>query len=551
MKKFLKVLVVALFMLSMSLSLVGCGSISSMKNAYDKKAYDQKIEESLYTEATKLSAIGSSYVFKGQVGDIAVFTASTSQPNGDVYYETLVYNLATGMNVITHSNYDEPWFYELIDLNGCPLVIMMDPSYMDADYATIEIYDGETMSTVQLSQEDGDEIIYNEDVDILVIGDSVYREKKGEIYITEYNDADVDSFEYTAGGYYFAEKSGSEDLLVYNKDLELIGKAKVPSYAYDNNILVLENGNVLIQYTYVADNYGDDYDFIDNGTKYKLVTELFNAKSATQKEIKCEYIIAEQITDKNFKDGVCIASVYEIKNKRIADSESDTLIANISNNGKISVYNKAQKQLVNAYLEMMPYGNFIAGNYEGREVLLDSKLNVIGTYDNVRWCGPDSYLADGKIYDYNGNVIIDLAKEDYEASVSTTYASLILTKKITYGANDQYTTTERYLYRDALTGLELIASTTTESSVTIKSTITVSNKSIYYKVATTSDTRTITVYSANGDVLAEKSIVTTGSYADYNLSFSVKSDNVIAFSYSTYDTVKLTYKTVYEYYVVK
>lgn len=550
MKKLIKILAVSAFMLTIAMSLVGCKA-NAMKNIYDEDAMVMPI----LTEKTQVSISGD-YELEEYEGNYAVFSKDLE----DDQVEYVLFNLDTNSTVVTKTSENGEYDIELTSLNGVPLACVLEGEIAGTDKMQVSIYYGDTYNSYQVSE---DEVQENSNLGIVVVGDDVYREKDGAIYVTEHNGIDVIDLNYSIGGYYYdrVNYSGGEYYLAYDENLELTAKIVAPSYAEDDvRYFVLSNGNLIMQYTVMADRYSDDYDFMmPYGEKFNLVTVLYNAKKATQKEIKFNYVIEDVYSSEYFSKRVDnIAELYEIKDKKIDMSENGLLIANLSDNGKVKIYDKAHELLESASLEQIENG-YLGYDYAGKTVLLDKKLNIVGRYDDFSWSNENAFLADDKIYDYEGVVLIDLEEQGYSLNPTTLIGSLILSKTTDLGT---YEMTEKYLYTGG-TNVVHIATSYTDPAVKVESSVSELDYFglTYYVTSYSENSVKYTVYNARGEVLLEKSFSNEGEHPDYynGIGFEISDsfysnlefEGLLTFSYRTYNATTSLYETVNEFYVVK
>jgi hypothetical protein len=101
-----------------------------------------------------------------------------------------------------------------------------------------------------------------------------YKNGDGNLTYTPNSNLNVSEIVGGANGYYFS--FDSEYILVFDSAFNLYGRVVVPSYAVEKTVFALSNGNILVQYCYRADEYSDDYDYMDEtGSKFIIKTLIY------------------------------------------------------------------------------------------------------------------------------------------------------------------------------------------------------------------------------------------------------------------------------------
>lgn len=211
-----------------------------------------------------------------------------------------------------------------------------------------------------------------------------------------------------------------EYIAIYNKNLEPVSQYAFPSYADDDpSILLLENGNLFIQYSYTADEFSTDYTVLDpdDGEKLMLVSEILNVKNGTAKQVKTEYYVSygvnliqeSTIADSlglNVKKLPVAAMVAQISNQRFATEER---FASINNNGKVSEIGAINNDPIqNIYLHA---DNLWVIETENHSYLVNGKGKTVGDISNASSFGKYFYV-DGKIYDESLTMVYDFRSND-------------------------------------------------------------------------------------------------------------------------------------------
>lgn len=238
---------------------------------------------------------------------------------------------------------------------------------------------------------------------------------------------------YSEKYFYFFNKYGVD---VYDREFKFKASYVTPTGAdyvngtSDYTTVVLNNGNVLIQYAMQLDPETTTYDYLTESgnefTKYDLCTYILNVEKNKATEIDVNYVIGNMIscfdlllaqdddaensyfTDK-FEN---LAVVYEIADKRINTRTTGADIVTINNNGKITSSlkladnqsaNLPTKIADNTYRVYTDYGIAIV-NAKGDTLLTiyNYSLEFVGTY----------LVSPKAIYDLQMNTVYSLTENE-------------------------------------------------------------------------------------------------------------------------------------------
>ena len=125
---------------------------------------------------------------------------------------------------------------------------------------------------------------------------------------------------------------------VYDAEFKLVNAYDVPSNAKDSKIFVLNDGNILIQYSVALPGCGTTaYDYYD-GEKYDLVSVIYNVESGEETEASLNFKVTSvrnSITDPDFAEQgykgdaiVNLASIKKVKNSAIANNTEYVTLSN-------------------------------------------------------------------------------------------------------------------------------------------------------------------------------------------------------------------------------
>ncbi|MBQ8331223.1 MAG: hypothetical protein IJX94_01820 [Clostridia bacterium] len=300
--------------------------------------------------------------------------------------------------------------------------------------------------------------------------------------------------------YYVLTNSG---LIVYSRSFETVCTWNAPSYATNFMVSPMNDGNVLVQYTYLMDGDATKYDYYETNyvgftEKVDLVSLILSAEDGDVKEVDLDYIVMDLTPNYDLYDGneennayrddfENIAVIAYIKDKKLDTAASAQDIVLMNNKGK------AQKSLKmiddqgtnlpskigdDVYLVQTLYGSALMN---GKGKLLESFYN-----SNVLRPVGDYLVGARTIYNLQMEVVYDLSEND--ATVTSIMGNTVYVKKNTN------------------TGYEIIAFLDGENKTiythteTTKTTLTFLDGE-YYEIYDP-DTNTYRYYNADGKLLA-------------------------------------------------
>ena len=373
---------------------------------------------------------------------------------GDMTYK--VYNLFANKVVLTlddeNTDYDfETGMYEEFAILGVSATVFTAADDPEADInddslyeTTYYAYDAMGTKLSETDDEDGfdepfwrgemvvfDLVAYNVDEDtgafekemdipeyILIDKTDCYMDWNDEYY---YVFAYSESTEYREGtlmGVY-----------VYDHSFNYVSSWNAPAYATEKDAFVLNNGDVLIQYSNVLDEEAKEYDYYQSANtetvKYDLVTLVMKAKNGNVKDIDMKYFVShvepnhwlydEEDDNNKYNDSFDnIAYIHPIVNQRIDDSEAAQDVVLMSDKGKIKKSLKlvdGQKAVLptkladDVYMVEMLNGGYALVNIDGdilKMINSGARMQLMGQY----------LVTDKNIYDFDLEVIYDLKEND-------------------------------------------------------------------------------------------------------------------------------------------
>ena len=266
--------------------------------------------------------------------------------------------------------------------------------------------------------------------DLFTIGSKVYRVNsnlKAEL-VRDYGIAAMPEIKYMekVGDYYVSESStslyGTDKYIVYNSDLEEVWSYELPSYATGSNeINVLSNGALLVQYLVQLNQDATDYDVMEGATgKYDLVTLLVNKDGTTDLDVNY-YIDSVKPSvegfdgEKVYADDIeNLAFIYEItENKRLDASSNNRKFVLMSNDGKITAKVDIGDSVID-YPVQYANGLYMAKLADGTCALYDEDGEKVSTLNDsalkAETISNKYLLLDNAIYDLEGNIVYDANK---------------------------------------------------------------------------------------------------------------------------------------------
>lgn len=464
-----KIIVLIAVLLCAVMLLCSCSDSLKFKKMYDKKA--EFVDETpTLNSAAALDIEG--YVAQ-QAGDLVVVYGFDEAADNDT---VTVFNVASGQTVWSATN-AEKVSYEvaLKEIWGTTLILkgkMTMPETPDEDMTMdIELcaIDGTPFwAKAGMTEDEGEELEalfswFTEDgryygnynsyefyqaLDLIGIKGELFRIADGGS-VSKMMDyaplAGLPSFNYTINDYYYVIEENS--VAIYDAELQLVTLEIIPGYAASAMmpastrmmistggafITVLNNGNVLIQYSYYADEYAEDYTYMDDdGNKYIMETKVITAKNGKVKEIKkCEYVFMYAIARdakldmegdynrepawayvglNNKIENVVIAFPFE--NQRLSmegDAYLNMKFLSMSNKGKIegTLDGAIPNQIIESYL--VAPGRWLVADQTMRIFLLDAKGKIVGEITNYDTLTNNYVLCASKLYNLDLVEVADL-----------------------------------------------------------------------------------------------------------------------------------------------
>ena len=514
MKKFFKVIVSLTLVLAVTLSVTACSKIKKMSDIYD---FDNPTSAvSVLSTATKLT-VGDYTDCEGVVGGFAILSRTVTVQNGSepskTTYDFALYDWKNKAFVDQEDGL-EVKVSPYINVDDTGLVAKI-PDEVDGDYTVF--YNGDK----SFSTESVDVTKNDKGLEIFRVGDFVIYSDEGQLVAVENKKVNVADIFAMENGYFYREDTAARILLVYDDEFNLYGKATLPTYKSEISALSkcffpLSNGNVLVQYLYVADQYGDEYDVILDGNKYFVKQQIYNAAENSIEDVRLDYVVTicsdasslESQARYQVKDKVHnICYGYKIEEKRISFTEAEKAIFSMTNDGEIMVFEKSFKTQAYTLEIALSTDSFLSINVADDLVLIDNKGSVKNTFE-TEISFKSGIIEDGnKYYSLDGKLILDNTDASY-VKVQDMKGGILFSKAVTA---DTFNNVEYYI----MTGgsFKLIATDydTNDTARETSSRVLVGTDYIcedVYVVETktkkeTTTLTTVTFYNANGEKLYE------------------------------------------------
>lgn len=455
MKKVFKILTALTLALTVTLSATACSKIKKMNDIYDFK---NPTLSTVLNTATKLT-VGDYTDCEGVVGSYVILsrTVTVKGEPSKTTYDFALYDWKSKAFVDSVEGLTEK-VAPFVALGGVNAVAKIPAE--EGDNYTV-FYNGE-----KSFETDSIAVTPNtKGIGVYKIGDYAVYDTKDGITAVENKKINVADICGEQNGYFYREDTAGRMLLIYDDELDLYGKISLPTYVtqideVDKWFFPLSNGNVLVQYFYIADQYGDEYDVIMDGNKYFVKQQIYNAEDNSTEDVKLGYVVTSctpasllekqakyQIKDK--VHNVCYG--YKIEEQRISFTEAETAIFSMSNDGELIVFEKSFKTQSYTLEIALGEDSFLSLNVADDWVLINKKGDVKVTFeDQVSYLG-GAIVDDDKYYTLGGDLILDNSNGEYEESFVLS-GGTIFTKTITA---DNLTSVEYYLMSNG--AIKLIA----------------------------------------------------------------------------------------------
>lgn len=426
MKKKLLALVLVLALAASALSLAACGSdfASIYKNPYEDKEYSAYLNDPLKVLESKEDVSVDANVLRNvsRNSNLAIF--ETEDESGNTVYK--FYNFETKTVVLTLAesetvDYDDIYanatsvgsnLYDFIRVEKTTTPEEGDPT---TEYL-IYYADG----TLALSSEEG--FKFMADATVFADNGDYYRiDKNGKFAkagtLAKNVVANLPVYMNCVKEHYYNVSEGT--LSVYDYSFNLTNYYELPNFNnLDGDFYVLNDGNVLIQYSFAVSYFESDYTYFDGQNNQKVVTLIYNVKKGEAKEIETEVLFddiyargdAYGMLDYLYDDSVKnVAEVKFITNKQLDRTTKNVSLKNDGSIDKIIDEAFVAESGVNPHSS----GKFVVQTKLGSTYLVDKKGNVVADITDSIYNEKYIFVND-KIYDFDFKELATIDEDKWE-----------------------------------------------------------------------------------------------------------------------------------------
>ncbi len=231
-------------------------------------------------------------------------------------------------------------------------------------------------------------------------------------------------FDHYNDSYYYTFYTNS--FHVYSKKLAFVSSYTVPAGASATAMIVMPDGNVLIQTETLLEEDAKEYDILMHSSysgtvKYDLEALIFNVKSGKTKSIELDYLLhysnPKYVTDATAKEtGInadtahALVEAYAIENKRVSHTTTPNTLLVMDKSGSLSALEKINGDTIQS-ISLIADGRFLVKGSVNSYVI-NRQGAVLGILKDVSRFG-DKFFVAGKIYDSDFTLLFDYVKEGY------------------------------------------------------------------------------------------------------------------------------------------
>ena len=408
----------------------GCGcNGTELEDVYAPNAYEQLAEnKGILTKKSQLSGLSESMVYNiSRDSNLGVFNKYDATTGYTTYS---VYNFESDSVVATFTDSANT---EYTDVSTWRRTICSGDAIYDYFVVTKTVTVG---TTYALYAANGTKVAESEDaptvkLDTIFVGGDYYRIVNGTLTkagtIAKNVAENLPYFDAKNGGNYYEISEGQ--LFVYNESYVLTGYYKIPTYA-KGSMNVLDDGNVLIQYTYAVPMFEEEYTYFDYSedpqteqvkqTKYVVKTLIYDVEDNETEEVKdVNYIISNFKMSRSTEKGSIndnkalfnedienVATISLITDKRI---DTTRRLAAIDNDGDMELIDELFFAQTSDFVVPISNGRFIYTSKTGAQYLVNAKGEVLADVTGAEHNAKYIVLNDA-IYDHDFNLLKTLDK---------------------------------------------------------------------------------------------------------------------------------------------
>ena len=425
MKKKLVALALVLALAVSALSLAACGTDFSKtyKNPYEDKAYSAYLANKLKVlDSKKDVALDANADSVSNNSNLTVF--ETEDENDNTVYK--IYNFETETVVLTLTESETVEYEDLtasstnIDKTLYDFISVKKITTPEEGEPTTEYFIYYADGTLAVSSKE--EFKFMADATFFVKGDYYRIDKKGKFVkagtLAENVVEALPDYMNCINEHYYNISEGT--LSVYDYSFNLTNYYELPYYNNmdDSEFFVLNDGNVLIQYSFAVSYFESDYTYYNGQNNIKVVTLIYNLKKGETKEIETEALFnnlyargdAFGMLDYLYDDSIKnLAFVNFITNKQ---KDGTTKAVSVKNDGSVD---RVIDNAIVAQLDVEPHssGKFVVDTKLGSTYLVNKKGNIVADITDATYNEKYIFVND-KIYDFDFEELATINEDKWE-----------------------------------------------------------------------------------------------------------------------------------------
>ncbi len=413
-----KIFLLVASILVLATVLTSCGSVGKILN----KKYD--VTSDVYKTGAILSELTGYAVTESNEEFIVFYSFEGANVS------TKVFGMNAGQVIATFA--DTAFTYD-IDLCGGLPVFTVTKTEVDLDgtggilETTHTLYDAKG-TAVATTEHDagfpamfGDVIVYN--YVAYSVGEDGALTKTCDV--PEY--LALGGCDYYNDDYYYTL---GDQITVYDHSFNAVSTWTLPEYAYESECFVLNNGDILVQYMYIADEDATKYDISmceDNvNLKLNLESYIISADNGKAKRVKLDYLVDHVMTNNDLYDADAekednrynkkfenIAYIIPIVDKKIDTSEANVDIVLMNNKGKAKCSLKLLDGEATGLPRKISDDLYQVSTLTGGAIVKSSG-KLVKAYNNYMRRVGACFIGEVALYDLELNAIYNLVENDAE-----------------------------------------------------------------------------------------------------------------------------------------
>ena len=415
----------------MLLLLTACLLFASCGAGGAGKPLDMYSEDVVFDDTPTMKTAGKASIegnFVCAAGDLAVVMDGAAPTT-----RYRIYNFVTDTVVLEWTDSETEYLTE--DLIGLLVVDGETVFWLIKEADT----DGTVTNTTVFYDDQGREIcnfpkVTSPDTlaDMLVVENRYYRMEEDGAFALKFEHsllaAALPIFSRWSADYYYS--IGEDAFKIYDQYGKITGAYTFPERTDHGFPVVLSSGNVLIQYLELLPDDAASYDLFDEGSKYNLVSLIYDVKKASTKEVTMDFIVVSN-NARGLESAAMKAEDYDMLHKSIDNLASiipiedkaytEFATASISDNGSLKeiLNNTIPDQGLSAAVPVMA-DRYLVADRSVNSYLVNGKGELIGDVTNADTENSNNVfvLGSGRVYDSDLKFVFDYTAEEYELFAS-------------------------------------------------------------------------------------------------------------------------------------